>query len=346
MKKSILNFVGAVLMATGSLGLLTGLTGCATSSDTRALASLYRASAYSADSVEEARRFGQMAELLDMFGFMQASDERSRRQYQRQNIPEHVVFRDGKYFPEPGYVWLNPDDPKDLRVVKIQPRKEKKVPEPFFFNYYIDKNNDNQWSLDEFIGIKEVFRSDEPVRAVSFWKVVNGDLNGKRVTMDILGLDTNRVAYNFGIVEEDPDNVIRLHNGRWATHYLIPVEELKEKVGGSRFRVIWNLDGKPQKYADFTVIDAPEEGVDEEEAKKTEPQADEKTESTYVDTSLSLNELVGQRVRLRHERFGILEGVLEEEGQLYFIRGTDGETTYKTYFWEGEVKDVKVLGSY
>jgi len=66
----------------------------------------------------------------------------------------------------------------------------------------------------------------------------------------------------------DPDNVIRSHTGLWATHYDLSAKELKNKIGGNTFRAIWNLDGQPQKYAELTIVDRPEEKtkvVDKEE---------------------------------------------------------------------------------
>ncbi len=91
------------------------LGGCATSSETRAGASLMRASAYSATSAESAKNFSQFAEILDMWGFLQQLKER-----RKPKIPEHVYCTPdySKCRPEPGYRWANSEDKSDLSVVE------------------------------------------------------------------------------------------------------------------------------------------------------------------------------------------------------------------------------------
>jgi hypothetical protein len=123
--------------------------------------------------------------------------------------------------------------------------------EAFFCEYYVENED---WSTAH-KNIKNIFKDNDRIRAVSIWKVIDGDINGKKVTLDILGIDTNKIAYNCGEVKVDPDNIIRSRSGLWSTHYDIYANEIKENVGGNRFRAIWNLNGEPKKYADLTIID-------------------------------------------------------------------------------------------
>ncbi|MDP3027442.1 MAG: hypothetical protein Q8N63_07050 [Nanoarchaeota archaeon] len=150
-----------------------------------------------------------------------------------------------------------------LDKVKSWNRKEKEeflnqhikkcgLEEAFFCEYFVEKED---WST-AYKNIKNVFKDNDRIRAVSLWKVIDGDINGKKVTLDILGIDTNKIAYNCGEIKIDPDNVIRTSDyNMWSTHYDIYANEIKENVGGSRFRAIWNLNGEPKKYADLTIID-------------------------------------------------------------------------------------------
>lgn len=123
------------------------------------------------------------------------------------------------------------------------------LPEAFFCEHYVEGESGSR----RFKNLKNVFRINDNVQAISLWKIVNGDLNGKKVTLDILGIDTNKViAYDCG----EPENTIRGKNGWWFTHYELSASKIKENIGGNSFRGIWNLNGNPQKYTDLMIIDA------------------------------------------------------------------------------------------
>lgn len=99
---------------------------------------------------------------------MQQSDERKRQQYQRPQIPEHVYCNNqGACKPEPGYVWANPDDKNDLRVVPIVIRP----PPPrglFTFNEWVDYDNNRIVGGDELVGLnKKVFNIDKEKLSVA-----------------------------------------------------------------------------------------------------------------------------------------------------------------------------------
>jgi len=180
-------------------------------------------------------------------------------------LPENVIYRDGSYYPAEGYTWVDKGNNLEVRklrkgdILKRVRNNYNGFPESevLFYSNYVDDNNNNKWEPSEFKGIKDIFREDEEIRAVSFWEVIAGDLNGKAVTMDILGLDTNKMVYDFGEIERDPDNIIRLNETHlWGTNYNIPVNELIEKVGGRDYKVIFNLDGVAKKSGNFTIIPA------------------------------------------------------------------------------------------
>ena len=184
-------------------------------------------------------------------------------------------FRDGEFdgqgtFTQQGVVKYTGEfrDGKAIRIKNVV--YPGKLSEAFFFKKYID--TEKGWTEKSFVGIKNVFRSDEDIYAASIWPVLNKDLNGKKVTLDVLGIDTGKTAQNFGICESDNgDPVIHINEEGvhfWGSHYRLPVSDLEKKVGGHRFRVIWELDREPKKTADFTIIDAP--NPSHNKSKKTE----------------------------------------------------------------------------
>lgn len=142
-----------------------------------------------------------------------------------------------------------------FHIIDQHPFYDRYLSEPFFYKGY---NEDGEKWHGYFVGIKDVFSTNEEVRAASIWEVHNGDLNGKRVTIDVMGLDNQGLVQDFGIIEVDPDNVIRVnsgYNGTWATQYRLPLDALRAQVKGHRFRVIWKIDGEPMRTADFTLVD-------------------------------------------------------------------------------------------
>ncbi len=149
------------------------------------------------------------------------------------------------------------------------------------------------------------------------------ELVGKEFTVDVMGLDTGKVIYNF--FEEPVEITYNKWQVSWEKLSGERLKKLKEDIGGDRFRFIYNIDGKPYQSGDVTIIGS----YSSDESKNVASYDNE------VDTTFSLDELVGQRVRLRHERFGILEGILEKEGEQYLVMKPNGDTTY---FWEGEVE--------
>jgi hypothetical protein len=50
------------------------------------------------------------------------------------NLPENVIYRDGKYQPVEGYGWVNPSDHSDLRV-RIKPIR-------YWISNFVDRNGD------------------------------------------------------------------------------------------------------------------------------------------------------------------------------------------------------------
>lgn len=77
-------------------GLLTGLTGCATSSDTRAFSSLSRLAALSADTPEEAMQFAKQAEFLDAYASIQEGEEKRRQAQGYQPVESSTVNYKGE----------------------------------------------------------------------------------------------------------------------------------------------------------------------------------------------------------------------------------------------------------
>lgn len=68
-------------------------------------------------------------------------------------IPRGVIFSNNAYNPAPGYAWVNPDNQKDLRV-KIKQNPTQIIT----FNKYVDLNNDGKFQKEEFFGLgKKVF---------------------------------------------------------------------------------------------------------------------------------------------------------------------------------------------
>lgn len=50
-------------------------------------------------------------------GHSNYQQQERQSQQGRTELPENVIYSDGKYNPAPGYKWVNPNDQKDLRVI-------------------------------------------------------------------------------------------------------------------------------------------------------------------------------------------------------------------------------------
>jgi len=192
-------------------------------------------------SYQQRQSFGAMGGLLGVLSQQEAMKEAARQGKSEVNVNVSV-----------------PQKPVQQQETSSNPfetyLEQSGLKKAFFCEYYVDGED---WST-AFKEIKEVFRSDEKIRAVSLWENHYGYLNGKRVTLDVLAIDTNKIVYNAGELKVDPDNIIRggVSKGSiWSTHYDLLANQLKQELGGNRFRIVWNLNQDPKEYADLTIID-------------------------------------------------------------------------------------------
>ncbi len=134
------------------------------------------------------------------------------------------------------------------------------LPRVIFYNEWNDDNNNGFNELHELKGRKEVFYSNERIETASLWNSTkNPELIGKNVSVDILGLDTGKVVYDFYDSKSNPQRIrgppVVVGDGK---NFIVIINMLKEKVGGNRFKFIYNIDNIPYISGDVTIIDAPE----------------------------------------------------------------------------------------
>lgn len=108
---------------------------------------------------------------------------------------------------------------------------------------------------------RRVFRDDETIMASFEFKVNNCDLCNKAVTIDIINSETGEMIYNYGKVEIDPDNIIRMNdfpNDFWTAWYSFSAEDLLKKLGGNKFGIAWSVDKVPSRYDEFIILESEE----------------------------------------------------------------------------------------
>ncbi len=125
-----------------------------------------------------------------------------------------------------------------------------------FYTSWEDTNRNGSPQITELRGITNELKTNHPAVAYSIWTGSPQTLEGKAITLDILNTTTNQKLENYGQIELDPDNIIRLNGtiGVWATHYRINPKEIKEKLGGENLKAVWKMDGIPKKERDFKII--------------------------------------------------------------------------------------------
>jgi hypothetical protein len=127
------------------------------------------------------------------------------------------------------------------------------LPEVFTFNGWNDANGDGSWELSELPGIKNAFDSrTESIAAGALWKVRNCNLCKKKISLDIISLETKKSLnnYNEQIIGSDLPNTTPL------TNFAVSPMDLID-LGGSKFRFLWRVNGVPAKYSDAVIMNLP-----------------------------------------------------------------------------------------
>ena len=130
MREKLLTSFGLVI-----LGLLYGCAGTGavkSASDNPAAISL-ETSMYDESSQEQSMRESEAER-----SHINVNTQAQSTQQKRTGLPENVIYSDGQYNPAPGYVWVNPDDQKDLRVKKKESKEYWKIDTSS--DIYIDSN--------------------------------------------------------------------------------------------------------------------------------------------------------------------------------------------------------------
>lgn len=126
-----------------------------------------------------------------------------------------------------------------------------------FYTSREDFNRDGLFELTELRGITKELQTNQSAVAYSLWAGSPQTLEGKAITLDIINPKTNQKLENYGRIELDPDNIVRIakdNPGIWIVHHRINPKEIKEKLGGENLKAIWKMDGTPKKETDFKII--------------------------------------------------------------------------------------------
>ena len=152
-------------MGAGLIGSLIFPAGCETNPQTQALFQGMGAQ-LTFSVVDEAVRQGMNPQVRDN---------------QRRLPPPNVVMNsNGDYNPSPGYKWVDPNNPKDLRVQRIQNQNRENIfgHSVDFITYNYDQDFNGNGEVDypeECVGKKNNFRRQEVVKIAAIFK---GRLSG------------------------------------------------------------------------------------------------------------------------------------------------------------------------
>lgn len=103
-----------------------------------------------ADEIAEQNLKEKLAEEIRRQEAQQTVQENKHQQ-----IPENVVYRNGKVVPAQGYVWLNSQNQADLRVRELEQRC-------YTYNSYDDRNGNGTLEVEE-INQKDLFKIGDEI---------------------------------------------------------------------------------------------------------------------------------------------------------------------------------------
>jgi len=148
-----------------------------------------------------------------------------------------IRVNSNKYKPAPGYEWVDPNDPQDFRVRKIQSRIE-----DHFTGRWIDKNKDGKLDWEE-ISRAVSFKDNEILLFYCMLKVGKGDILTYLLKEDSSG----RIVWK----EEDATGEEGIWRWRWAWYpQLVPAQY---SSGIRRFNYEILINGKQAAEGSFFV---------------------------------------------------------------------------------------------
>ena len=150
-RKGVRNGVTAGLLGLSAIGI----GGCATTlneiSEGEGMTLLGAMMSESNDSLSI-----KLAPYVALLGQMRYQKEVIREGRTQVNVPENVVYQNKKHSPVEGYIWVNPEDPNDLRVKRI-------LGSGFAFRWVDYNRSGNADTWEEFVERRDRFRQDESI---------------------------------------------------------------------------------------------------------------------------------------------------------------------------------------
>jgi len=150
--------------------------------------------------------------------------------------PNVVANKDGRWVPASGYTWVS-EDAGDFRVVLKQNTRH------LAYNYWKDMNGDGRATVDELVGVKNVFKPHERLELAVYY---NLNCKGKTIAYKLWGPDGGVV------LEESMDckHDFVLWPVRMRGHLM---DYLLNKVGPGSYRFAGYVDGKYVGSCEFTI---------------------------------------------------------------------------------------------
>jgi hypothetical protein len=159
-------------------------------------------------------------------------------------IPEHVVGGEGKYMPDEGYTWVNPEDKSDLRVRKMSEDeilKEKyNSNQNIFFtcNYSNDFNKNEIFEFEDNINIKNSFKENESITAVG---TIHKNLNGKTIEKRLIDFNGRVISFEKDFMGDEYVNgcvaTFKVPEKLSPGDYIVTFSVDKEYLGRVEFKV-------------------------------------------------------------------------------------------------------------